>query len=114
MVMSDKDILGKSMVMMQSELSEREKKLEESAQELNSAKESAEEANKSKSAFLANMSHEIRTPMNAVLGFADILSGLIADVKQKQYLSSIQSSGKSLLGLINDILDLSKVEAGKL
>ncbi|MFC6669962.1 ATP-binding protein [Marinobacterium aestuariivivens] len=80
---------------------------------LRSARE-AQLANRSKSAFLANMSHEIRTPMNAILGFTDILAGQIRDPQQRQYLTSIQSSGKSLLTLINDILDLSKVEAGKL
>ena len=78
------------------------------------SREAAESANRSKSAFLANMSHEIRTPMNAILGFTEILGGLLADPRQKGYLDSIQTSGKSLLALINDILDLSKVEAGKL
>jgi len=76
--------------------------------------EVADAANRSKSEFLANMSHEIRTPMNAILGFAEILRGMNSDPAQSQYLNSIQSSGKSLLGLINDILDMSKVEAGKL
>jgi len=71
-------------------------------------------ANKAKSEFLANMSHEIRTPMNAVLGYADLLSFIIIDKTQKEYIESIKSSGKSLLGLINDILDLSKIESGKL
>ena len=71
-------------------------------------------ANKAKSDFLANMSHEIRTPMNAVLGYADLLSFIIEDKTQKEYIESIKSSGKSLLGLINDILDLSKIESGKL
>lgn len=78
------------------------------------AKEMAEDATKAKSTFLANMSHEIRTPMNSVIGFADLLDGLIKDPVQKGYLRSIQIGGKALLGIINDILDLSKIEAGQL
>ncbi len=81
---------------------------------LKQAKEEAESANRAKSEFLANMSHEIRTPMNAVIGFSELLSSLITDKKQKGYLDSIQTAGKSLLTLINDILDLSKIEAGRL
>ncbi len=81
---------------------------------LKSAKEQAEEANKAKSEFLANMSHEIRTPMNAIIGFSELLATHITDKKQKQYLDSIQNAGKSLLTLIDDILDLSKIEAGKM
>ena len=81
---------------------------------LHEAKDSAEEANRSKSEFLANVSHEIRTPMNAVLGFTDILTEIETDAQKKQYLNAINSSGKNLLNLINDILDLSKIEAGKM
>lgn len=82
--------------------------------ELKKAMEEAENANKTKSEFLANMSHEIRTPMNAVLGYADLLAFSIENKTQKDYIESIKSSGKGLLTLINDILDLSKIEAGKL
>jgi len=77
-------------------------------------REIAERANRTKSEFLANMSHEIRTPMNAILGFTELLIPMVADGQQKNYLQAIQASGKSLLTLINDILDLSKIEAGKL
>ncbi|MDM8542985.1 response regulator [Desulfococcaceae bacterium HSG9] len=78
------------------------------------AKEAAEIANRFKSKFLANMSHEIRTPMNAILGFSEILEGKISNAEHRKYLSLIQAGGKSLLTLINDILDISKIEAGKI
>lgn len=72
----------------------------------------AEEANIAKSEFLANMSHEIRTPLNVILGFSDLMSREVSDPKYKTYTDAIQMAGKGLLKLINDILDLSKIEAG--
>ena len=70
-------------------------------------------ANQHKSEFLANMSHEIRTPMNAILGFSEIVYKHLKDKTLKEHMDSINTSGKALLNIINDILDLSKVEAGK-
>jgi PAS domain S-box-containing protein len=82
--------------------------------DLRAARARAEAADQAKSEFLANMSHEIRTPMSAVLGYADILRTRLKDTEDLQYLQTIYSNGRYLLEIIDDILDLSRIEAGKL
>ncbi|MEA3289562.1 MAG: ATP-binding protein [Campylobacterota bacterium] len=93
---------------------ELEIKVHQRTSDLREEKQKAIEANRAKSEFLANMSHEIRTPLNAILGFVDILKTDIKEQRSLEYINIIDSSSKSLLQVINDILDLSKIESGKL
>ena len=93
------------------------RRLQRRAQEAFRAEMQAEQARRSsrdKSVFLASMSHEIRTPMNAIFGFTNLLAESVKDPTQADYVASIRKSGQALLALINDVLDLSKMEAGKL
>ncbi len=100
---------------LEQRVAERTAELMEANQHLQQAKEAAEAANLAKSTFLANMSHELRTPLNAILGFTQVMSGDSSiNSENRQYLDIIQRSGQHLLKLINDVLDMSRIEAGRL
>jgi signal transduction histidine kinase len=99
------------------EIEAKNRQLEESRTTAEEARQVADEANRTKSQFLANMSHELRTPMNAIIGYSEMLQEEAQDLGDTGYIPDLQKihgAGKHLLGLINDILDLSKVEAGKM
>ncbi|MZP29796.1 response regulator [Heliobacterium undosum] len=106
--------LGELFSHLEQKVAERTRELKEKNLELVAANEKKDLAVKAKSEFLANMSHEIRTPMNAILGFSELLEDHVADEQGRRYLEYISSNGETLLRIINDILDLSKIEAGKL
>jgi len=91
-----------------------EQTITQRTEELNKAKITAEQSQRAEQQFLANMSHEIRTPMNAVIGMTHLLYETPLTAIQKEYVSSLQFSADNLMGLINNILDLSKIEAGEL
>ena len=89
-------------------------RVQESFKRSEDARQSAEAANKLKSDFLANMSHELRTPLNGILGFSELLQLEVEDPFQKEYAATIHTSGQHLLEIVNDLLDLAKVEAGRM
>ena len=91
-----------------------EQRLQQMMNEIEKMRQAAETANVAKSIFLANMSHEIRTPMNSIIGFSELAQDDDMPQKSKEYLDKIQSSAKWLLSIINDILDISKIESGKI
>ncbi len=111
---SDRKQAEKELQETLSELEDANKLLESSVERANQMTQEATLANMAKSEFLANMSHEIRTPMNGIIGFSDLLKEERLTDAQKEYVDVIRNSGQSLLGLIDDILDLSKIEAGKI
>jgi two-component system, sensor histidine kinase and response regulator len=96
------------------ELAEARRAMLEVMEDLKEARDVAESAKRAEAAFLANMSHEIRTPMNAIIGFSALALKTDLNSKQRDYIRKIRMSGAHLLGIINDVLDLSKIEAGKL
>ena len=112
LLLGERDRLIATERMLRQREAELEARVEARTRDLALATDAANAANEAKSEFLANMSHEIRTPLNSVIGLAHVALMTAQDAKQRDYLEKIQSSGSHLLSLINDILDMSKIEAG--
>ncbi|MDH4167272.1 MAG: response regulator [Gammaproteobacteria bacterium] len=106
--------LGNNLSESRARTAQREAEREHALTQLQSARDRAEAASRSKSEFLARMSHEIRTPMNGVLGMTELLAGTKLVPRQRQYTETIRQSAEALLAIINDVLDFSKMEAGKM
>ena len=104
----------RSYIMAMEQIKADEQRKDYEARMLKVEKEAADNANKAKSNFLANMSHEIRTPMNAIIGMDEMILRETQDARIRKFANDIQSAGKTLLSIINDILDLSKIESGKM
>lgn len=109
---SKENALRQSIQAIQKEAAENLETIEIKNIELDRARNAALQASRVKSEFLANVSHEIRTPLNSIVGFSNLLARSSYDVRQKEYISHIQGAAETMLGIINDILDLSKIEAG--
>ncbi len=100
--------------LFESQARSRMAELDRANRALRASRDEAEAANRAKSEFVANMSHEIRTPLNAIMGFSELVAMKLADGEHREHIDGIRKAGKSLLTIVNDILDMSKIEAGRM